>query len=92
MVIYIVNKCADYDGHLMYKHNSLVGVYDNYDIAKYDVMQKLKKCKYEIEFDTGDYFFVKIIKKYGILPFWCYEIIEKNMNINEICLREPKKI
>ena len=49
MVIYIVNKCADYDGHLMYKHNSLVGVYDNYDIAKYDVMQKLKKCS-EVSF------------------------------------------
>jgi len=33
----------------MYKHNSLVGVYDNYDIAKYDVMQKLKKCS-EVSF------------------------------------------
>ena len=84
MVIYLVNKCYDYDGNLTYNKNSLVGIYDDYSVAKYDIMQKLKKLNeddYEIEYDDDDYFFVKIIRN-G--PSLCYEISEKKMGYNEL--------
>lgn len=84
MVIYLVNRCYDYDGNLTYKYNSLVGIYDNYDLARSDLIQKLKKLDdddYQIEHNDDDYFFVRLNTSGSYL---CYEISEKKMNYNEL--------
>lgn len=87
MVLYLVYKCTDCDGHLTYNKNSLVGIYDDFQSAKTDLMVKLHTLdedSYEIEFDGNDenYFFVKILRdKYTDL---CYEIIEKKMGCNKL--------
>jgi hypothetical protein len=88
--MFIINRCYDYDGDLMYNVSSVIGIYDKFDDAKQDLLNKLVKMKYEYEInrDDANYLFLSIIKKNGkdvtINKIICYEIIEKKLKLNEL--------
>ena len=93
--MYIVFKLRDYDGHSTYNAQSVIGVYDDFQLAKHDLLQKMSKLKYthEIEFDDDDdeYFFAHVTSKNSVEitsgGMICFEILKKNMELNEIRLR-----
>ena len=88
--MFIIYKCRDYDGELMYNCNSILGCYEKYNDAKKDLINKLTKLKYtfDIEHDDETYFFATISpksdKKRDSGCIYCYEIIEKKMNFNTL--------
>ena len=88
--MFIVNRCYDYDGNTTYNANSIVGIYDDFEKAKQDLIEKITKMKYEYEVDcdSDNYFFIWMVSKNGknavISKKICYEIIEKNIKMNEI--------
>ncbi len=63
--MYIVYKCKDYDGNATYNAKSLIGIYDKYEDAKNDLVNKLDKLKYKYEFtiDQDDYCFILVREK-----------------------------
>lgn len=93
--MFIVYKLRDYDGNMVYNVSSIIGIYNNYELAKYDLMEKLKKLKYEyeIEFDHENYYFVHTISKNGIDStsngngMICFEILEKKLCLDEIKMK-----
>lgn len=58
--MYIVLKCRDY-GKRRYNAKSVIGIYDNFLVARQHVIDKMTQLKYEfdIEIDTIDHFFAK---------------------------------
>lgn len=91
--MYIVYRCKDYGSETFYNVNSVIGLYDNYDSAKKDLISKLNKLKYEYEFqiDDDDYCFIAVHAKSGkkvtsgYIP--CFEIYNKSLSMNEIKLK-----
>ena len=88
--MYIIYKCKDYDGNTMYNTNSIIGIYDEYNSAKNDLVNKLNKLKYKYEFtiDRDDYCFIILQEKNGkkltTNPIPCFEIIERKLTMNKI--------
>jgi len=91
--MFIIYKCYDQgDGTHRYNSSSVIGIFDNYQLAYDELIKKLQKLKYEFEIENiykDNYFFIKIDKKNGteIYNGLCFEIKEKkNCNMNEIKL------
>ncbi len=88
--MYIVYKCKDYDGETIYKAQSVIGIYDNYNNAKNDLVNKLEKLKYKYEFtiDIDDYCFIIVDEINGkqlttnAMP--CFEILDRKLTMNKI--------
>ena len=82
--MYLVIKCEDVDGNTMYDPLQIIGVYENYENAKKDLLTKLKSLKYECEVliddDNSGYYFTRVesIKGKEIMdnPVPCFEIME----------------
>ena len=96
-MLYLVRRCFDCDGELMYRESNVIGVYNNYELAKDDLISKLAKLKYtyEINFDhitdTESYFFATMTGKNG-KEFTnsgtiCFEIIGKKLDINGLKMK-----
>lgn len=91
--MFVINRCYDYDGKLSYNVSSIIGIYDDYDKAKNDLIEKLikMKCEYEIDYDDKNYYFAWITRKNGKDAVTnkkiCYEIIEKKLKINELKMK-----
>lgn len=91
--MFIIYRCYDYEGELVYNSSSIIGIYTDYVSAKDDLIKKLTKLKYELEIDHDHekYFFTKIIKKNGkditSYKLLCFEILEKNLNLDEIKMK-----
>ncbi len=86
MTMYIIYRLRDCDGTTVYNKNSIIGIYNDYQLARYDLIEKLKKLKhqYEVEFDDEDYYFAHVLKNDKMM---CYEIMEKKIEMNTIRMR-----
>lgn len=88
--MYIIYKCKDYEGDTLYSASSIIGIYDNYNNAKNDLVCKLNKLKYKYEFtiDNDNYCFVMVREKNNkeitTNPIPCFEIFEKKLTMNKI--------
>jgi hypothetical protein len=87
--MFIIYKCYDLgDNNLCYSSSSIIGIFDNYQVAFNELVNKINKLKYS--FDIKDiyndsYLLIKINSKNEIENGLCYEIIEKkNFIMNEI--------
>lgn len=84
--MFIVYKIKNYDGELVYKKESIIGVYSDFRLAKIHLIKKLIQLKYEFEIETDneDYFLACVERNNEVL---CFEISSKKLNINEIKLK-----
>lgn len=92
--MFVINKCYLIDdGNKKYNCNSIIGVFDDYNIAQEQLLKKLNKLKYTFIKDeqeyTNNYFFIEIEAQNGkqISNGLCFEIMEKNFIINEIKIK-----
>jgi hypothetical protein len=94
--MFIIYRCYDFgNGKLNYNSSSIIGIFDNFQLALRELLSKLNELKYSFEIediynDNDNYFFIKIDSKNGkeIFNGLCYEIIEKKKFImNEIKLK-----
>ena len=92
--MFIIYKCYDLgDGNLRYNASSIIGIFDNYQLAFNELVKKLHKLKYSFDIEdiyNDNYFLIKIDAKNGnkIFNGLCYEIIEKKKFImNEIKIK-----
>ena len=92
--MFLINKCYDDgSGHSMYNASSIIGIYDNYQLAFDNLIKKLDQLKYTYNKDNSifikNYFFTKMETKNGkeVTNGISFEIIEKKYNINEIKIK-----
>lgn len=91
--MYLLYKCKDYDGDISYNAKCIIGIYENYERARNDLISKLNSLKYEydIEIDDGEYCFIKIERIKGIelttTPIPCFEIIKFRNQLNKIKMK-----
>ena len=91
--MYIIYRGRNYDVESTYNENSIVGLYENYDDAHNDLINKLNQLKYgyEIQGQAENYLYIccytknnkNIVKSY--VPF--FEIKNKPLNLNQIRFR-----
>lgn len=86
--MFVIYKIEEYNtGHFIYDDNSLIGIYDDMDIAKDNLTSYILKNKcdnYEIRKNLDNYFLIFTYTYSDEGGQICYEIIEKNMKINSI--------
>ena len=63
--MYIIYRGKDYDGDQTYNENCVIGIYDRYNNAHNDLINKLNQLKYgyEIQGQTDDYLYVSCFTK-----------------------------
>lgn len=88
--MFIVYKMEEYNaGHFIYDDNSLIGIYDNINIARNDLINYMSENKYisiafEIKKNLDNYFLISTDVYSDEGGKLCYEIIEKKILINMI--------
>jgi hypothetical protein len=92
--MFAIYCCYDVNGKLIYNKSSLIGIYDEFYIAKNDLLSTLhnKKCNVEIIDDENNYLFIKLLAKDGIdktenYKQIHYEIKKLNMEINKLKMK-----
>ena len=84
--MFIIYKIEEYNpGHFIYDDNSLIGIYDNMDIAKNCLINHVLKNiygNYEIKKNICDYFLIFTDMYSDEEGKICYEIIKKDIIIN----------
>jgi hypothetical protein len=91
--MFFIYKCYDDGGgNLIYNVNSIIGIFTNLKHATNELVLELQKLKYTFDINddfTDNYVFITVTHKNSI-PIHnnlCFEIKEKNIEINEIKIR-----
>jgi len=89
MVYYFVNECFDIDGETIYDSSKIIGIYDNFETAKNELLKKIKEFGYEYEIspECKNYLFMKTDYGYNDGKILCYEIIENKTELGKINIK-----
>lgn len=86
--MFLILQLTENNNCYQYNQNSVIGIYDDFAKAKSSLINYLTQSKYlfEYELDYEDCLFIRCIERANIeisRPI-CFEIISKNIHINEL--------